>query len=85
MTKEPRDVAGVAGEHLLAYLERIEQLEAEKAEKANDIKEVYAEASGTGFDPKILRKLIAMRKLDSDTRQEQEELLSLYKQAIGLE
>jgi uncharacterized protein (UPF0335 family) len=85
MTKEPRDVAGVAGEHLLAYLERIEQLEAEKADLANDIKEVYAEAKGTGFQVGIIRALIKMRKLDPDTRQENDELLALYKQAIGLD
>lgn len=82
---EPQDVGGVAGEHLRAFIERIERLEAEKTDLANDIKEVYAEAKGTGFDVKIIRKLISMRKQDSEKRQEEEELLSLYKQAIGLE
>lgn len=82
---QAQDVGGVAGEHLRAFIERIERLEAEKADIANDIKEVYAEAKGTGFDVKIIRKLISMRKQDSEKRQEEEELLSLYKQAIGLE
>jgi uncharacterized protein (UPF0335 family) len=82
---QAQDVGGVAGEHLRAFIERIERLEAEKADLANDIKEVYAEAKGTGFDVKIIRKLISMRKQDSEKRQEEEELLSLYKQAIGLE
>jgi uncharacterized protein (UPF0335 family) len=82
---QAQDVGGVAGEHLRAFIERIERLEAEKADIVNDIKEVYAEAKGTGFDVKIIRKLISMRKQDSEKRQEEEELLSLYKQAIGLE
>jgi uncharacterized protein (UPF0335 family) len=82
---EAQDVGGIAGEHLRAFLERIERLEAEKADLANDIKEVYAEAKGTGFDVKIIRKLISLRKQDSEKRQEEEELLALYKQAVGLE
>lgn len=82
---EAQDVGGVAGEHLRAFIERIERLEADKADIANDIKEVYAEAKGTGFDIKIIRKLVSMRKQDSEKRQEEEELLSIYKQAIGLE
>ena len=82
---DAQDVGGVAGEHLRAFIERIERLEAEKADLANDIKEVYAEAKGTGFHVKIIRKVISMRKQDSEKRQEEEELLSLYKQAIGLE
>ena len=82
---EPQDVGGIAGEHLRAFLERIERLEADKVDIANDIKEVYAEAKGMGFDVKIIRKLISLRKQDSEKRQEEEELLALYKQAVGLE
>ena len=82
---DAQDVGGVAGEHLRAFIERIARLEEEKADLATDIKEVYAEDKGTGFDVKIIRKLISMRKQDSEKRQEEEELLSLYKQAIGLE
>jgi uncharacterized protein (UPF0335 family) len=78
-------VAGIVGDHLRAFIERIERLEAEKADLASDIKEVYAEAKGNGFDTKIIRALITMRKQNSEQRQENEELLSLYKQAIGLE
>lgn len=79
------DVGHVAGDQLRAFIERIERLEEEKAVLQADIKEVYSEAKGTGFDTGILRKLIALRKKDKDKRQEEEELLDLYKRAIGLE
>jgi uncharacterized protein (UPF0335 family) len=81
----PTENSGIAGQQLLAFLERIERLEAEKADLASDIKEVYAEAKGTGFDTGIIRKLVALRKKDSARRQEEQELLSLYMQAVGLE
>lgn len=82
---EPTDVAGITGAQLLAFIERIERLEADKADIANDIKEVYAEAKGTGFEAKIIRKLIALRKMDQDTLQEQTELLRTYGAAIGFD
>jgi uncharacterized protein (UPF0335 family) len=75
----------IAGAQLLAFIERIERLEADKADIAEDIKEVYAEAKGTGFEAKIIRKLIALRKMDRDTLQEQTELLRIYGAAIGFE
>jgi uncharacterized protein (UPF0335 family) len=75
----------IAGAQLLAFIERIERLEADKADLANDIKEIYAEAKGTGFEAKIIRKLIALRKMDRDTLQEQTELLRIYGAAIGFE
>lgn len=78
------DVGGVAGARLKSFLERIERLEGEKAALMEDIKEVYAEAKGTGFDVKTMRKIISLRKMDNDKRRESEELLDLYKSAIGM-
>ena len=75
---------GVAGDILRAYVERIERLEEEKKTLAADIREVYAEAKGNGYDPKILRKLIALRRMDQTDRREQEELLDVYRRAIGM-
>lgn len=79
------DIGGIAGERLLAFVERVERLEEEKAALAADIKEVYAEAKGVGFDIKILRKIISLRKLDKSDRQEQEELLDIYMRALDME
>ncbi|MGB0696304.1 MAG: DUF2312 domain-containing protein [Rhodospirillaceae bacterium] len=76
------DTGGIAGDQLRSYIERIERLEEEKANIANDIKEVYAEAKGTGFDPKIMRKLISLRKRDKQELAEEEELLDLYRAAV---
>ena len=78
------DVAGVAGDRLKSFIERIERLEEEKRALAADIKEVYAEAKGTGFDTKIMRQLIKIRKMDKDDLDEQETLLDVYKRAIGM-
>ncbi len=75
---------GVAAEQLQQIVMRIENLEEEKANGANDIKEVYAEAKGNGFDTKILRQIIRLRKQDKAERQEQEALLDLYMQALGM-
>lgn len=69
---------------LKAFVERIERLEEEKAVIAEDIKEVYGEAKGAGFDVKTLRKVVSLRKMDEQKRREEEELLDLYKGAIGL-
>ncbi|HEY4028883.1 MAG TPA: DUF2312 domain-containing protein [Caulobacteraceae bacterium] len=68
---------------LKTIIERVERLEEEKAGIANDIKEVFAEAKGEGFDVKILRKVIRLRKQDKAKRQEEEALLDLYLSAIG--
>ena len=78
------EVGGVAGDQLRSYIERIERLEDEKAALAADIREIYSEAKGNGFDVKIMRQIIRLRKLDRDDRQEQEELLQLYQHAIGM-
>ncbi len=69
---------------LKSFIERIERLEEEKAATAADIKEVYAEAKGTGFDIKIMRQVVRLRKMESDARREQEELLDLYQRALGM-
>jgi uncharacterized protein (UPF0335 family) len=71
--------------HLRAFIERIEKLEEEKKAIADDIKEVYAEAKGTGFDVKIIRKIVSIRKQDRDKRREEEEILGLYLSALGIE
>ncbi len=75
---------GVAGDQLRAFVERIERLEEEKKGIAEDIKDVYAEAKGTGFDTKAMRKIIGMRKKDFSERQEEEAILDLYMQALGM-
>lgn len=82
--EEIKDVGGVAGQRLRSFIERVETLEEEKAALAEDIKEIYAEAKGTGFDVKTMRKIIALRKLDAEKRRESDELLDLYKTAIGM-
>jgi uncharacterized protein (UPF0335 family) len=78
------DVGGITADQLRSYIERIERLEEEKATLAADIREVYAEAKGNGFDTKIMRQVIRLRKMEQADRQEQEELLELYKRALGM-
>jgi uncharacterized protein (UPF0335 family) len=73
------------GGHLKAFIERIERLEEEKKAIADDIKEVYAEAKGTGYDVKIMRKVVSIRKQDHNKRREEEEILDLYLSALGVE
>lgn len=81
-------VGGNSGEvnagRLLAFIERVERLEEEKATFTTDIKEVYGEAKSTGFDVKIMRKIVALRKMDLDERIEQEQILDLYLAALGM-
>ena len=71
--------------HLKAFIERIERLEEEKRALAEDIKEVYSEAKGTGYDVIIMRKIISLRRQDKSKRQEEEEILDLYLSALGME
>jgi uncharacterized protein (UPF0335 family) len=73
----------VDGGHLRAFIERIERLEEEKRTIADDIKEVYAEAKGNGFDAKIMRKIVSIRRMDREKRIEEETILDLYMQALG--
>lgn len=75
---------GVAADQLRAFVERIERLEEEKKTIGDDIKDVYGEAKSTGFDTKVLRQIIRLRKQDSAERQEQEALLDLYMHALGM-
>ncbi len=79
------DTGGVSGQRLKAFIERIERLEEEKTGLAEDIKDIYAESKAVGFDSKIIRKVIRLRKMDTEKRHEEEQMLELYKSAIGLE
>ena len=74
---------GVAAERLRQFIERVERLEEDKQAIMTDIKEVYAEAKGEGYDTKTLRQVIRIRKMDRHERQEQEALLDLYLSALG--
>lgn len=78
------DPSSVAADHLKSIIERVERLEEEKAGIAGDIKDVYAEAKSNGFDVKVLRKIIAIRKRDHAERQEEESILELYLSALGM-
>lgn len=76
--------SGFAAGQLKSLCERIERLEEEKAALASDIAEIYAEAKGSGFDTKIMRQVIRIRRLDKADRQEQEAILDLYLSALGM-
>ena len=78
------DVSHIAGNQLRSFVERIERLEEDKKAIADDIKDVYAEAKGNGFDTKVLRKVVSLRKQDQNDRQEQEAILDLYLSALGM-
>jgi len=71
-------------DQLKSFIERIERLEEEKKNTLVDIKEVYSEAKSSGYDPKIMRKVLTIRKIDIDQRLEQEALLDTYKNALGI-
>jgi len=75
---------GIAAERLKSFVTRIRNLRAEVKGIQADVKEVFAEAKGTGFDTKIIRQIIRLRKMDKADRQEQEALLDLYKEALGM-
>ncbi|MBK67384.1 MAG: hypothetical protein CMP22_04545 [Rickettsiales bacterium] len=77
------DVGGVSGDRLRSFIERIERLDEERKVIAEDIKEVYGEAKAVGFDPKIIRKVIKLRKMDKEARLEEDQLTDLYLVAIG--
>ncbi|MBV8060305.1 MAG: DUF2312 domain-containing protein [Alphaproteobacteria bacterium] len=76
---------GISADRLRSIIKRIEKLEEDKAGIGEDIREVYAEAKGTGFDVKIIRQIVRLRKVEVEKRREQEELLDLYMSAIGME
>jgi uncharacterized protein (UPF0335 family) len=73
-----------AKDQLKAFVERIERLEEEKKTTSDDIRDVYAEAKGNGFDIKALRSIVRLRKLDTDERREQQEVLDTYMHALGM-
>lgn len=86
-TKAPGigDNSGVSSERLKSFVNRIEKLEANKAAVMEDLKGVYAEAKSTCFAPNIIRQIVRLRKMDAEKRREQEQLLELYRSAIGME
>ena len=75
---------GIAGDVLRSYIERIERLEEEKAGIAANIREIFAEAKGNGFDTKVMRQVLKLRKMEPHDVAEQDELLELYKRALGM-
>lgn len=78
------DVNGVAADRLRSFIERIERLEEEKAALTADVREIYAEAKSVGFDVKVMRQVVRLRKMDTADRRELEELLDLYMGALGM-
>jgi uncharacterized protein (UPF0335 family) len=79
------EVGSVAADRLRSFIERIERLEEEKAALAADIKEVCSEAKETGFDIKVIRMIVRLRKMDQSDRQRQEQILDLYKRALDID
>lgn len=77
--------SGINAGHLKAFVERIEKLEEEKRALADDIKEVYAECKGNGYDAKIVRKVVSMRAKDREKLKEEQVLLDLYATALGMD
>ena len=87
MTTTPasdRDVTKLDNGHLKSFIERIENIETEIADRREDRKWIYAEAKGSGFDAKVMRKIVSIRKQDAAKRREEEELLDLYMASLGL-
>lgn len=78
------DTGGIAADRLRSFIERIERLEEDRAGLNADIREVLAEAKSAGFDAKTIRQIVRLRKLDDAERQEQEHLLEVYRQAVGV-
>lgn len=76
--------SGIGRDQLRAFIERVERLDEEKKAIADDIKEVYAEAKATGFDTKVMRQIVRIRKQDANERAEQEAILDLYLHALGM-
>jgi uncharacterized protein (UPF0335 family) len=84
-TTEPTpEVGGIAADRLRSIIERIERLEEEKRSLSSDIKDIYAEAKSSGFDNKVLRALITLRRKEPAEVEEQETLLELYRRALGI-
>ena len=79
------EVGGVAGDRLKTIIERIERLEEEKKALSDDVREVFSEAKGAGFDVKVIRQVVRLRKMDATDRSEMEQVLDVYKRALGME
>ena len=77
-------IGGIAAEALRQFIERIERLEEEKKALSADIKDVYSQAKSQGFDVKIIRKIISLRRMEDQEREEIEQLVDLYKAALGM-
>ena len=84
LSGEEQPATRFAKDQLKAFIERVERLSEEKQTIADDIKEVYAEAKGSGFDVKALRTIVRLRKMDTDERKENEEILETYMHALGM-
>lgn len=76
---------GISAQQLESIIKRIEKLEEDKAAVSEDIKGIYIEAKSTGFDVKAIRQIVRLRRIEENKRKEQEEILDLYKSAIGME
>ena len=74
----------VAADQLRLFIERVERLEEEKRGIADDVKDVYAEAKSNGYDPKIMRMVVRLRRMETHSRQEQDAILETYRNAIGI-
>ncbi len=89
-TKEQENVSknvsagGISNQRLKSFIERVERLEEEKKALMEDIRDVYGEAKATGFEPKIMRKIVSLRKTNLEKRREEQELLELYMAALGM-
>jgi len=81
----PDASGGISADRLRSFVKRIEKLEEDKTAVGEDLKEVYSSAKSAGFDTRIIRKLVSLRRVEIDKRREQEELLELYKSAMGME
>lgn len=84
MAKQKTRAGGVAAEQLRSIIERVERLEEEKAGIGADIRDVFSEAKGNGFDSKAIRQILKMRKMDAHERDEQEAVLATYMRALGM-
>lgn len=74
----------VSADVLRSYIERIERLEEEKKSLGGDIREIYAEAKGNGFEPRVMRKVVSLRRMNAADREEEEALLEVYRRAVGV-
>ena len=82
--EEKPDTGGIAADRLRSIIERIERLEEERKALAGDIKDIYAEAKSAGFDPKVIRRIVSIRKQEPADVEEHETLLDLYRRALGM-